>query len=154
MCWPYRRSNTNPLGYNMNMQDTSIIEKLVPSIINVAIVLLISSPILILKSSVLEKKLIIIGLFFLYGLIFIFFNNGRDLGMILFKTYWKEHYPLIQMLIYNFLYTLSFSTLFFWKFFPFDIFLFNMLVLQLPIILLTGTTLHGFLSGGMTTVIR
>lgn len=136
------------------MHATSIIEKIIPSIINVIFILIISSPLFFLKISSLKKKIIIISLFFLYELVFIFLNQGRDPGMILVGSYWKEDYFLIQLLIYNILYTLSFASLFFWKYFRFDIFLLNMLVFQLPTILLTGTTLHGFLSGGMTTIIK
>jgi len=72
--------------------------------------------------------------------------------MMIVKTYWKEDYPKINQIIYAVLYTASFATLFIWIWFPFDLFLFNMIFLQLPCVLLTGTTLHGYLSGGMTTV--
>lgn len=60
-------------------------------------------------------------------------------------------YTYAQKSIYSILYTASFATLFFYIFFPLDIFLVNMLCVQLPLIRMTGTTLHGFLSGNMRT---
>ena len=136
------------------MRTTSVIQKILPSAINTVVILLISSPFWFLHISLFEKKMIIIALFFLYGLVFICLNEGRDLGMILIRSYWKENYSLIRLLIYNIFYTMSFASLFFWIYFPFDIFLVNMLFLQLPTILVTETTLHGFLSGKMTTVFK
>ena len=65
---------------------------------------------------------------------------------------WKEEYPLLNQFIHAVLYTLSFSTLLFWIYFPFDLFLVNILLIQLPSILLTGSTLHGYLAGKMTTI--
>jgi hypothetical protein len=70
--------------------------------------------------------------------------------MILFGVYWKEEYPIKQQIIYAFLYSLSFSTIVIWIFFPFDLLLFNLLLIQLPCVLKTGTTLHGHLSGRMS----
>ncbi len=72
--------------------------------------------------------------------------------MTIVGTYWAKDYPLKNQLIWLSLYTLSFSTLLFWVFFPFDLFLINMLCLQLPMILIKKTTLHGFLSGQMVTI--
>jgi hypothetical protein len=70
--------------------------------------------------------------------------------MIILNISWKEEYPLKQQIIYTFLYSLSFSTIVIWIFFPFDLLLFNLLCIQLPTVLLTGTTLHGYLSGKMS----
>lgn len=53
-------------------------------------------------------------------------------------------------ILYTFLYSLSFSTIVIWIFYPFDLLLFNLLFIQLPTVLLTGTTLHGYLSGRMS----
>ena len=72
--------------------------------------------------------------------------------MMILNIHWKEKYPLKNQLIHSVLYTASFSTLLFWVWFPLDLFLINMLLLQLPTILLTGTTFHGYLSGNMVTV--
>lgn len=136
------------------MQPTSIFQKILPSVINVAIVLLLSTPFLLLLNKSIIIKLVIIAIFFLYNLIFLIFTHNRDLGMIIIGTDWKENYPVINQLIYMILYTLSFSTLLFWIYFPFDLFLANMILLQLPTIILTDTTFHGYLSGNMVTMIK
>ena len=134
------------------MRKTNIFEKTFASIINILIVILIYTPIYFLISSLLYKKIILIMIFFIYALIFAMSNKGRDFGMIIIGTYWKENYPLKNHIIYSILYTLSFSTLFFHFYFPFDLFLFNLMFLQLPLIAISGTTLHGYLSGKMVTV--
>lgn len=136
------------------MRPTIIFQKILPSVINVAIVLLLSTPFLLLFNKSIIIKLVIIAIFFLYNLIFLIFHHNRDLGMIIVGTDWKENYPVINQLIYIILYTLSFSTLLFWLYFPFDLFLANMILLQLPTIILTGTTFHGYLSGRMVTVVK
>jgi len=136
------------------MRKTNIHEKIYASIINVIIVFVIFLPFYFLISNLLFKKFIFISLFFIYSFIFAVYYNGRDFGMMIAKTHWKEKYPLKNHIIYSALYTLSFSTLFFWIIFPFDLFLLNMLIIQLPCILITKTTFHGYLSGKMTTIKR
>ena len=136
------------------MRITTPLEKLLNSAINVMVVFiffLLPFPI-ILDFTLFLKKFIFICLFFLYKLIVIFFNGNRSVGMMITQTYWKKKYPIANQLIHAALYTLSFSTLLFWIFFPFDLFLINMLFIQLPSIILTGTTFHGYLAGNMTTV--
>ena len=70
--------------------------------------------------------------------------------MIILGIKWKEEYPLKQQIIYVLLYTLSFSTVVIWIYFPFDLLFFNLLFIQLPTVILTGSTLHGYLSGRMS----
>jgi hypothetical protein len=70
--------------------------------------------------------------------------------MIILGIYWKEDYPKKNQIIYAFLYTLSFSTIVIWVFFPFDLLLVNLFLVQLPFVLITGTTAHGYLSGKMS----
>ena len=134
------------------MKSTNIFQKLAASVINIFIVVLFSSPLIFIQMSVIDKKLIVIGIFFLYTLIFLIANYNRDLGMILVGTIWKKQYPWYQHLVYNIFYTLSFATIFFWIKYPFDILAINLLVLQLPTIILTGTTFHGFIAGNMVTI--
>lgn len=134
------------------MRITTPLEKLLNSAINVAAVFIIFLPFLIFLDTSLFKKIIFIVLFLLYKLVIIFFNGNRSLGMIITKTYWKREYPLKNQLLHALLYTLSLSTLLFWIFFPFDLFLANMLLIQLPSIILTGTTFHRYISGNMVTV--
>ncbi|MBS3152384.1 hypothetical protein J4230_03160 [Candidatus Woesearchaeota archaeon] len=134
------------------MRETNIFEKGLSSLINVVFVSIFFMPFLFLNNSILIKKFIFISLFFIYKLILIAFNEDRSVGMIFMKTYWKRKYSLKNQLIHTILYTISFSTLLFWLYFPFDIFLVNILFIQVPIILLKGTTLHGYLAGRMVTV--
>lgn len=137
---------------DIRQRKTSAFEKLLPSAVNASVALTISFPFLIVFGFGNTWKFSIIAIFFLVSIMFMLFNKNRDLGMILTKTYWEKGYPKRQQLLYNFLYALSFSTLFFYIRFHFDVFILNILLLQLPTIFLTGTTLHGYLSGGMTTV--
>lgn len=136
------------------MRRTNVLEKLGASIINVAVVFVFTIPFILLWGFGLYWKLSFIGLFFLYNLIFLIFGNNICVGSRILKTRWEKEYPFINRLIFIFLYTLSFSSLLFWIIFPFDIFLVNMLLLQLPCVLLTGTTVHGLLSGKMMTGIK
>ena len=136
------------------MKQTNIIQKLIPSLINIIVVAILVSPLFILHWPYGLIKLILVILFFLYNLFFLAFFKNRDLGMIIAKTYWEKEYPLVNKLIYTIFYTGSFATLIFWIWFPMDLLLINMIFLQLPSILLTGTTLHGYLAGKMVTVVK
>jgi hypothetical protein len=133
------------------MRETSAFEKLATSAINVFFVLVIFLP-FFLVDDILTKKLVLIVIFFGYNIVFLIFNQNRCLGMIIMKSRYAKKYSKSQHLIYSVLYSLSFSTLLFWIFFPFDLFLFNMLLLQLPTVIIKKTTLHGYLSGNITTV--
>lgn len=137
---------------NHKMKQTDIFQKLIPSIINVFVVFIITIPVLLIRHSYSSMIVIWVWTFFLYNLFFIIVFKNRDLGMMIVKTYWKKDYPIANQLLFAILYTLSFATLFIWIWFPFDLFIFNMVCVQLPFVLLTGTTLHGYLSGKMVTV--
>lgn len=136
------------------MKLTNILQKLFSSIVIVLIIFVITIPVLLINPSYSLIFKVWVGAFFIYNLIFIIFFKNRDLGMMIIGTYWKEDYPILKQLLYAVLYTISFTTLFIWIFFPLDLFLFNMFCLQLPCVLLTGTTLHGYLSGKMVTVVN
>lgn len=134
------------------MRETTAFEKLLSSIINILCVLIFSLPFLFLDINHNIKKSIIIIMFLLYKIIIIFFNKNRSIGMMITETRWKEPYPLKNQIIHAILYTLSFSTLLFWIFFPFDLFFMNMLFVQAPTLQLKGTTFHGYFAGDMRTV--
>jgi hypothetical protein len=129
------------------MTETNWFDKLFASIINVAFVVTFLVPLNYLLN--INWKILLIGIFFLYNLYFLIFNKNRCLGMVLLGFRWKRDYKLYNHLIFIVLYTLSFSTLLFHIFFPFDIFLINMFLFQLPMVLKHKTTLHGYLSGKM-----
>ena len=134
------------------MRETNVFEKLATSAINVFFVLVIFLPFFFLVDDTLTKKLILIVIFFGYNIAFLTFNQNRCLGMMILQTRYAKKYSKSQHIIYAVLYSLSFSTLLFWIFFPFDLFLFNMLLLQLPTVIIKKTTLHGYLSANITTV--
>jgi hypothetical protein len=134
------------------MRETNFIEKLLASVTNVLIVGIFFFPVIFFDLDLISKKIIFISLFLLYNLLVLIFNKNRCFGMIIFKTQWKEKYPFANQIIYILLYTLSFSTLLFWVYFPLDLFLLNMIVFQLPVVIAKKTTLHGYLSGNMITV--
>jgi hypothetical protein len=137
------------------MRDTTSFEKLLPSTLNAGLVFLLASPFVFAYGLTPEVRVGVVALFFLLQLLD---TNTRGhfrcFGMRIFGTHWAKTYSNAQKILYSILYTLSLSTLLFYISFPFDIFLLNMLFLQLPCILLTGTTLHGYLSGNMRTVVK
>jgi hypothetical protein len=142
------RSNTEP--YRV----TTIFEKLLTSLINVCVAFLFLIPFCWAGFEGLELKLIFIGLFFLENLVPIIFFDYRLPGMLLQGTYWKMQYPKRNQLVHAILYTASFSTMLFWIWFPGDILLINLTLLQLPCVLFSGTTLHGLLAGNMVDIKR
>lgn len=132
------------------MRDTSVLEKLIPSILNAVISLLVSIPLLYFFGISYEWKFATILIFYILQVIDTHEHaEFRCFGMRIFGTVWEKEYSRMQRNIYSILYTLSFSTLFFSIFFPFDIFILNIILLQLPTIFITGTTLHGLLAGNM-----
>ena len=135
------------------MQNVTLFDKAMSSLINVIVVFIFFLPVLLFSDMPLYlKKYVLILFFFLYKILFLFFNENRTIGMMIMKTYWKEKYPLSKQITHAFLYTASFSTLLFWVFFPFDLFLANIILLQLPSIKLRRMTFHEYLSGEMQGV--
>jgi hypothetical protein len=134
------------------MRPTTPLQKLIISAINVIIVLAVYSPLHFLIQSTLNKKLLIVAIFFITHQLFILTKTKHCIGMRLMKTKYKTIPTNLQYTIYSTLYTASFTTLLFHIYFPLDIFLVNMLLIQLPTIILTGTTFHGYLSGNISTV--
>ncbi len=136
------------------MRESKAYEKLLMSTINAIVVLILYLPFHFIYSDWTLRKIILILLFFLYNLFVLVFNKNRCVGMIVFRSYYDGEVVFWKHLLYNVLYTLSFASLLFWVFFPFDVFLVNIFLIQLPVVLKTGTTLHGYLSGGIKTMIR
>jgi len=135
------------------MRATEPIEKLAASAYNAAIALTISLPIGLISDFGIGWRFAAVAIFFLMQVFETHRERGfRCLGMRIIGTRWARRYAAKQQALYTVLYTLSFATLFIHVFFPFDLFLANMLFLQVPSIYLTGTTMHGFLAGGMRTV--
>lgn len=131
-------------------KNTNALQKLSVSILNTLFTLLLSLPFYFIFGFSNTYRVILVFIFLIYNLSCIFLSNNRCLGMIILGIKWKEEYSLKQHIIYRLLYSLSFSTIVIWIFFPFDLLLINLLCIQLPTILLTGSTLHGYLSGKMS----
>jgi len=136
------------------MKVTNIFLKTLPSVINVIITFILTLPLLVYFGLGLNWKFSWVIIFFFYNFAFEFFYQKRDPGMILVGTFYERQRSKIQKLFYVILYSLSFSTLLFHIWFPFDIFLINIFLIQLPCILFFKNTLHGFLSGNVKTVTR
>lgn len=128
-----------------------VFQKVLASLINTSVVVMAGTALLPLVSSVLAWKIVVVGIFFLYNLVFLASPRKRCLGMMIAGTEWERAYPLKQHLLLNVFYTASFAALFWWLWFPFDLFLYNMLIVQLPSVMITGSTFHGFISGRMRT---
>ncbi|MDD5412636.1 MAG: hypothetical protein PHF31_14700 [Methylobacter sp.] len=138
---------------NGHYRKTTPLEKLFTSLVNVVVVCVVSIPFFIFDSlSALTLKLIIIGLFFLENVIAIVFLEYRLPGMLIQKTIWQCSYSKTNQFIHAITYTASFATLLFWIWVPGDLLLFNLLLLQLPCVLLTKTTFHGLIAGNMVDV--
>jgi len=133
-------------------RSTTPVEKLLNSAINALVALALSVPALFLSLSLVQLKLIIVTVFFLENLEAILFHNYQLPGMRILGTRWKARYSTSQQLVHAILYSASFSSLLFWVWYPGDLLLFNLLCLQLPCVLMTGTTLHGLLAGKMVDV--
>jgi hypothetical protein len=134
-------------GIKYEVKTTNALEKFLPSFFNAIIAFGLATPILIIFGPSLYWRLSVILLFGLYETFIFIFQKDRCFGMKIMDTYWRKHYTFRQHLIYNIFYTLSFSTVLFFIWFPLDLLVINLLCIQLPIVLFTGTTLHGYLSG-------
>lgn len=129
---------------------TNAFWKLANSVVNVSFIFIISLPFFfVLGFDSIAYKIIVVLLFLIYELVVAFSPRKIDFGNLLTGSRWIKEYPLRNHVTFAFLYSLSFSTAFVWVLFPFDLLLFNLLFLQLPFVIRTGHTLHGYLSGRM-----
>ncbi len=130
---------------------TNIFEKIAASAINVIFISIVAIPTYFYLGWTLKFKIAVGLIFFIGSLFFHLQGNGQCPGMKILKTHWEKKYNKKQKVIYSVLYTLSFSTMLIWLYFPLDVFIINMLS-QMITILFTGTTLHGYITGKMHTV--
>ena len=137
------------------MRDTSILEKLIPSLINAALVFALSLPFYFWFGFGLKWKISAILIFYILQVIDTHESvSFKCFGMRIFGSVWEKRYSRFQRNLYSILYTLSFSTLFFYIYSPFDLFLANMFLLQIPSILISHTTFHGLMAGGLKTKVK
>jgi Zn-dependent protease with chaperone function len=128
----------------------TLLIKLLPSISNVIIAYVGALSVNVMLGDIFTFKMLLIGIFF-FHVYFCELMFGRCIGMMVCNTRYEQIRTPLQEFVYISLYTLSFSTLLFSMWFPLDVFMINILVLQLPFILFTKNTLHGFLSGNIKT---
>lgn len=127
--------------------------KLATSAINVLIIAAMGVPVCwTLELSLLQCKLVFLGMSAVYAGVALMIPGQRSPAMVLMRVKWAEPYGLAKLMLYALLYLASLSTVLFYIRFPFDLLAANLLLVQLPCVLITGTTLHGKLAGGVTTV--
>lgn len=136
---------------HFHVRRTTVMEKAIPSLINAVLAFGIATPLLLIYGSGLAWRWSVVVIFALYEFAMVSLFKDRCLGMKIMDTYWEKDYSLWQHLRYNVLYTLSFATLLISLWVPFDLLFVNLIFVQLPMVLITGTTLHGYV-GGMETV--
>lgn len=134
------------------MRPSYIWEKIGASLINMGIVGIFFIPFHLLIADLLVKKVIFVLLFFIYITIFLCFNHNRCVGMMIMQMYYGGEFRFCAHLLYNVFYTMSFATCIFWVWIPGDLFMINMIFLQIPFIMFTGTTFHGYISGNIITM--
>jgi hypothetical protein len=138
-------------SFQYEAKTTNPFEKFGASFLNAIIAFGLSVPFLILWGPSLYWRISVIILFGFYESFIFIYQQDRCFGMKVMDTYWRSHYTFRQHLMFNIFYTLSFATILIYIWFPLDLLLINLIFIQLPMSLLTGTTLHGYLSG-MNTV--
>lgn len=129
------------------IRSTNPLEKATASLINAIFAFGLATPFLIAWGPTLHWKISVIALFALYETFVLLVYRDRCFGMQLLNMYYKYPFKKHDHVLYSLFYTLSFATCLIYVSFPLDLLLINILFVQLPVVLLTGTTLHGWLSG-------
>lgn len=133
-------------GVKYEERTTGPLEKFGASFFNTIIALGLSVPFLIILGPGLYWRISVVVIFGLYESFIFLYQKDRCFGMKIMDTYWRKHYTFRQHVMFNIFYTLSFSTVMIYIWFPLDLLILNLLLVQLPMSLMTGTTLHGYLS--------
>jgi len=113
------------------------------SLLNISIIYIVNE--LIFLSNIglmIDKYYSFIFLYFLYLSICLFFFQNKNIGMFFFKSEYKKKYKFSKFLFYNFLYTISASTIYLECFFFLDVFLINIFCIQCIMLLKFGKTTH------------
>lgn len=130
-----------------HIRPTTALEKIAASLINAVFAFGLATPFLIMWGPTLSWKLSVVVLFALYeAFVFLVFKD-RCFGMQILNMYHKYRFRKRDHILYCIFYALSFSTCLIYIHFPLDLLLVNIFFVQLPVVLMTGTTLHGWLSG-------
>jgi hypothetical protein len=129
---------------------SSIIQKIVASLINGGFIFLITLPIGLANKFSTGWKFSFIIIFYIYEALCGFIKGKRDIGMIIESTHWEQEPSLVRYLFYNIFYSLSFGSMLFYFKYPFDLLIINLIVLQLPSYLIFKKTFHGLLTNMVT----
>jgi len=89
---------------------------------------LLSLPALIAWGDAPRWRVLVVTLFLELGIVSQLAAGTRSLGMLLMRSTWEHRYGFWRRFAYLLLATASFSTLFIWARFPFDLFLLNLAV--------------------------
>ncbi len=129
------------------MRFTTAYEKVLASFVNVIVVIAAVFLLTLPLSFWFDWRLIAVFVFFAYQLAAYLFPGHRDLGMFVVGSFWDRDVHFRRFAAYVTLYTLSFGTLLYSIWFPLDLFLANMIFLQLPSVIFRHTTFHGLVAG-------
>jgi hypothetical protein len=129
------------------IRPTTALEKVTASAINAVFAFGCATPFLIAWGPTLSWKISVVGMFALYEALVFSVYKDRCFGMQILNMYHKYRFNTHDHILYCVFYALSFSTCLIYIWFPFDLLLINIFFVQLPMVLMTGTTLHGWLSG-------
>lgn len=132
--------------YSRYVRPTTAYEKVIASVVNVIVIVITVFLIMPLLSAWFNWKLVTISIFFTYQLVTYFFRDHRDLGMLVVGSFWDRDVHFARFMAYVSLYTVSFGTLLYSIWFPLDLFLMNILFLQLPSVVFRHTTFHGLVA--------
>ncbi len=83
-------------------------------------------------------------LYFIYLMICLLFFKNINIGMYFFKSNYKKKYSFTRLLFYNFLYTISASTIYLNVFFFLDVFLINIFCIQCLMLFKFNKTTHSY----------
>ncbi len=129
-------------------RQTTRLEKIIASLVNIGVCFILSLPILIVYRSRVQWQIAFVVAAGIYQVIVATILRDRCLGLRAIKARWEqERYPTRRRIIFHTLYFLHDASVAVWIFFPFDIFLANILILQLPLLLIANSTFQNWTSG-------
>lgn len=114
------------------------------SLLNVTIIYILTETFFLFNNSITTKYNLFFLLFFCYLMVCMLFFGNKNIGMYFFKSDYKKKYSFSKFLLYNFLYTLSASTVYLEVFFFLDVLLINTFCIQCIMLSKYGKTTHSY----------
>ena len=114
------------------------------SLLNITIIYIINEIFFLFNNPTITKYKLFFLLYFSYLIVCPLFFKNKNIGMYFFKSDYKKKYSFSKFLLYNFLYTISASTVYLKAFFFLDIFLINIFCVQCLMLLKFGKTTHSY----------